>query len=264
MRIITLMENTALTPALEVEHGLSLYVETRGRRLLFDTGQSAAFARNADRLGVDLCAVDTAVLSHGHYDHGGGLAEFLRQNTVAPVYLSPYAFEPHLSGPERDIGLDSALRDCGRLRFVERETDLGDGLTLTPCAGAAPAVPLDPAGLFTRREGQLLPEDFRHEQYLIVEEGSCRIVFSGCSHRGILNIVHWLRPDVVVGGFHFKHLDLQKEAHRRLLEDAARRLLDSGAVFYTCHCTGEAAYRFLKDRMGDRLHALSTGSVLTL
>ena len=264
MRIVTLVENTALAPELEAEHGLSLYVETGDRRLLFDMGQSAAFARNAARLGADLGAVDTAVLSHGHYDHGGGLAEFLRQNAAAPVYLSPYAFEPHLSGPERDIGLDPALRDCGRLRFTGGETDLGDGLTLAPCAGAAPAVPVDPAGLYTRQKGQLLPEDFRHEQYLIAEEGGRRIVFSGCSHRGILNIVRWLRPDVVVGGFHFKHLDLQKEAHRRLLEDAARRLLDSGAVFYTCHCTGEAAYRFLKDRMGDRLHALSTGSVLTL
>ena len=102
-------------------------------------------------------------------------APFLRQNAAAPVYLSPYAFEPHLSGPERDIGLDPALRDCGRLRFTGGETDLGDGLTLAPCAGAAPAVPVDPAGLYTRQKGQLLPEDFRHEQYLVAEERGRRI-----------------------------------------------------------------------------------------
>lgn len=264
MRVITLVENTALSPELEAEHGLSLFLETNGRRLLFDMGQSPAFARNAGRLGVDLSAVDTAILSHGHYDHGGGLAEFLRQNTAAPVYLSAFAFEPHRNGRSRDIGLSPALRDCGRLRFVAADTDLGDGLSLSPCAGAAPVVPVDSAGLFTCREGRLLPEDFRHEQYLTAEEGGRRIVFSGCSHRGILNIVHWLRPDVLIGGFHFKHLDLQKAEHRAVLEDTARRLLDSGAVFYTCHCTGEAAYRFLKERMGDRLHALSTGSVLTL
>ena len=264
MRIVTLVENTSLSPDLEAEHGLSLLLEVNGRRLLFDMGQSPAFARNAHRLGVDLAAVDTAILSHGHYDHGGGLEEFLRQNAAAPVYLSPFAFESHLSGLKRDIGLSPALQTCGRLRYVSADTDLGDGLTLTPCAGAAPAVPIDPAGLFTCREGRLLPEDFRHEQYLIAEEAGRRVVFSGCSHRGILNIVRWLRPDVVVGGFHFKHLDLQREEHLAVLDDAARRLLDSGAVFYTCHCTGEAAYRFLKNRMADRLHPLSTGSILNL
>lgn len=264
MRIVTLLENTAQWPDLEAEHGLSLFIETNGRRLLFDMGQSPAFARNAGRLGVDLSAVDTAILSHGHYDHGGGLAEFLRQNSAAPVYLSSFAFEAHLSGKERDIGLDAALKACGRLRFVEADTDLGDGLTLSPCAGAVPVVPVDPAGLFTRREGRLLPEDFRHEQYLVAEEGGRHIVFSGCSHRGILNITHWLRPDVLIGGFHFKHLDLQKAEHRAILDRSARQLLDSGAIFYTCHCTGEAAYRYLKARMGDRLHALSTGTILTL
>lgn len=264
MRIVTLVENTALRPELEAEHGLSLFIETNGRHLLFDMGQSPAFARNGARLGVDLSAVDTAILSHGHYDHGGGLAEFLRQNSAAPVYLSSFAFEPHLSGKERDIGLDPTLEACSRLRFVEGGRDLGDGLTLSPCADAAPVVPVDPAGLFTRREGQLLPEDFRHEQYLVAEEGGRRIVFSGCSHRGILNITRWLRPDVLIGGFHFKHLDLQREEHRAILDRTAQQLLDSGVIFYTCHCTGEAAYRYLKERMGDRLHALSTGSILTL
>lgn len=264
MRIVTLVENTALRPELEAEHGLSLFIETNGRRLLFDMGQSPAFARNAARLGVDLGTVDTAILSHGHYDHGGGLAEFLHQDTAAPIYLSSFAFETHLSGQERDIGLDPALKACNRLRFAAGDRDLGDGLTLSHCADAVPVVPVDPAGLFTRREGQLLPEDFRHEQYLIAEEGGCRIVFSGCSHRGILNIAHWLRPDVLIGGFHFKHLDLQREEHRAILDRTAQQLLDSGAVFYTCHCTGEAAYCYLKARMGDRLHALSTGSILTL
>ena len=264
MRVITLVENTTLSPELEAEHSLSLLIETNGRRLLFDMGQSSAFARNTGRLGIDLGTVDTAILSHSHYDHGGGLAEFLRQNAAAPVYLSSFAFEPHFNGPERNIGLCPSLRDCGRLRFVEANTDLGDGLSLSPCIGAVPVVPVDPAGLFTRWEGSLLPEDFRHEQYLTAEADGRRIVFSGCSHRAILNIVHWLRPDVLIGGFHFKHLDLQKPEHRTALENTARRLLDSGAVFYTCHCTGEAAYRFLKKRMGDRLHTLSTGSILTL
>ena len=156
MRVITLVENTAFSPEPEAEHGLSLLIETNGRRLLFDMGQSPAFARNAQRLGIDLGAVDTAILSHGHYDHGGGLAEFLRQNAAAPVYLSSFAFEPHFNGPERNIGLCPSLRNCGRLRFVEADTDLGNGLSLSPCTGAVPVVPVDPAGLDRRMLAEAL------------------------------------------------------------------------------------------------------------
>lgn len=91
------------------EHGLSLYLEGKGHRILFDTGQSENFAVNAKRLGVDLAAVDLAILSHGHYDHGGGLKRFLELNQKAPVYLSVYAFEPHFNGV-KDIGIDPKLR----------------------------------------------------------------------------------------------------------------------------------------------------------
>ena len=72
MIIKVLSENTAASDEFGCEHGLSLYVETGKHRLLFDTGASDLFAKNAARLGVELSAVDTAVLSHGHYDHGGG------------------------------------------------------------------------------------------------------------------------------------------------------------------------------------------------
>ena len=93
MKITALVENTVSGQRAEQlglgrEHGLSLYIEACGHRILFDMGQSDLFARNAAALGVDLAAVDLAVLSHGHYDHGGGLARFLELNGAAPVYLT--------------------------------------------------------------------------------------------------------------------------------------------------------------------------------
>ena len=84
MKVTVLSENTSAC-GLPSEHGLSLYVETNGRKLLFDTGQGDLFARNAEVLGVDLSAVGLAVISHGHYDHGGGLKTFLSLNDSAPV-----------------------------------------------------------------------------------------------------------------------------------------------------------------------------------
>ena len=99
MKLSVLMENTARSSEFFREHGLSLFVETENRRILFDMGQTDRFAENAARMHVPLETAELAVLSHGHYDHGGGLKRFLQLNRYAPVYVSPYAFEPHFSGP---------------------------------------------------------------------------------------------------------------------------------------------------------------------
>ena len=115
MKLYTLMENTTCRPDFDAEHGLSLYIETDRHRLLFDIGQSGTFADNAEKLGVDLAAVDCAVLSHGHYDHGGGLKRFLEINDHAPVYLNRNAFGEYYHGPDRYIGLDTQLKKSGRL-----------------------------------------------------------------------------------------------------------------------------------------------------
>ena len=127
MKIITLLENTACSAQLVCEHGLSLYIETGNRKILFDAGQSDAFANNAERLGVYLKAVDLVILSHGHYDHGGGLGRCLEINDYAPVYLSKHAFEPHYNGREKYIGLDPALQKNNRLIFTDCETKMGKG-----------------------------------------------------------------------------------------------------------------------------------------
>ena len=94
MRITVLLENTPSSDSVTAEHGLRLFIETENAKILFDMGQTDAFANNARVLGIDLSSADLAVLSHGHYDHGGGLTKFLELNRTAPVYLSPHAFEP--------------------------------------------------------------------------------------------------------------------------------------------------------------------------
>ena len=119
MNIISLVENTASKDTLGAEHGLSLYIETDRHKILFDMGQSNLFEENAAKLGVNLAEVDIAVLSHGHYDHGGGLKRFLEINRKAPVYISRYAFEPHYNGTEKYIGLDTSLAQSDRLIFTE-------------------------------------------------------------------------------------------------------------------------------------------------
>jgi len=258
MRIICLAENTAVSEAFGCEHGLSLWIETEGRRVLFDMGQTGLFAENAEKLGVDLAAADLAVLSHGHYDHGGGLGLFLVRNRTAPVYLNRYAFEPHYNGTEKYIGLDPALRASERLIFTEGTTEIGEGMILTDCRDKEKQYELGSFGLKMKESGVFLPDDFRHEQYLLIEEKGRRILFSGCSHRGVMDIVRWFRPHVMIGGFHFSKLPVGDA----LAEYAA--VLDSyDTEYYTCHCTGAEQYAFMKERMG-RLRYLAAGQTIDI
>lgn len=259
MKIAVLAENSA-SPGFACEHGLSLYVETGSRRILFDCGQTELFAENAKKLGIDLSRVDFAVLSHGHYDHGGGLSKFLAINSTAPVYVQETAFRPYGNAEGKDIGLTVDPAWADRLVFTGERYDLGDGMTLQTCNGEYRLWPTDPYGL--TEEGR--PDQFLHEQYLLIEENGRRIVLSGCSHKGILNIALWMKPDILVGGFHFMKLDPMIPADRNVLERAAGALLSTGAAYYTGHCTGEAPFAYLKYRMGSKLNGLSAGTVLEL
>lgn len=258
MKITTLIENTALSPALAAEHGLSLFVEANGQRILFDAGQSRAFAANAAVLGIDLKTADLAVLSHGHYDHGGGMAEFLRLNRRAKLYVSGHAFGAHYNASRKYIGLDRELESSGRLVLTGDECPIGPGLTLYSCNGRPRLVRTDPFGLCERVGEFFLPDDFLHEQYLLIGEDGKRVLLSGCSHKGILNIVDWFRPDVLVGGFHFMRLDPKGEQLRRYGEELAKY----PTVYYTGHCTGPEQYEALKPILGDRLRSISTGTVI--
>ena len=258
MRITALLENTSAC-GLPVEHGLSLFVEIEnGCRFLFDMGQTDLFSRNALALGIDLNTVDFAVLSHGHYDHGGGLATFLKSNNHATVYMSRHAFEPHFNGTEKYIGLDPSLQASGRIVYVDEEKEIAPGLKLYNRPDAVKVMDFGSCGLNMVQDGKLQPEDFRHEQYLLAEENGKRILFSGCSHRGILNIMHWFQPDVLIGGFHLSKLPLDET-----LASFADRLNTYPTTYYTCHCTGTEQYRFMQSRMKN-LHYISAGDSITL
>lgn len=253
MRIVSLLENTTARADMQTEHGLSLYIETQGHKLLFDMGQSDLFARNAEIMGIDLSAVDMAILSHGHYDHGGGLRTFLDINDHAPVFVSEKAFLPYYNASQKYIGLDPAYRLHPRLIFTKDTAHLAEDLTLYSCNDRECLHRFGSFGLTKQTENGRVPDDFRHEQYLLIEENGKRVLISGCSHKGIADIVAWFAPDVLIGGFHFSKMPLDET-----LADAARMLDAYPTAYYTCHCTGEAQFHFMKRYM-KKLSYLSCG-----
>lgn len=258
MKIVCLVENTCVNDELQAEHGLSLYIETEQHKILFDMGQTELFAENAKKLGIDLAEVDIAILSHGHYDHGGGLKKFLEINKKAPVYISKYAFGRYYNGTEKYIGLDVRLCESERIVYTENMIEIANGLHLYHCNDRVKSYVLGSFGLNKKIEDVFVPDDFLHEQYLCIEEYGKKVLISGCSHKGILNIVEWFKPDVLIGGFHFSKLPLDET-----LGNYAKILDGYDTVYYTCHCTGESQYRFMK-RMMKKLFYVSVGDKLNI
>lgn len=259
MKITVLTENTAKSPDFKCEHGLSLYIETQGKKILFDAGQSDVFLYNSQKLGINLKNVDTFILSHGHYDHGGGLKYFLEVNRKAPIYINEKAFEPHYNGKGKYIGLDPVLKESGRLIFTKDVCKLYDNMTLYTCNDKKLKYEIEPYGLTCLKNQEKVPEDFRHEQYLLINEKGKKILISGCSHKGIVNIAEIFKPDILIGGFHFKDIELDDKG-KAALSEKARLLLTEKTTYYTCHCTGTKQYDYLKNIMGTRVNYISSGT----
>ena len=243
-----------------------MYLCCLGGRLLLDVGPGEEFVNNAKKLGVDLSAVDLCVISHGHDDHGGGLERFLRENSHAPVYLAEGAFDRHFAGKE-EIGLDPALQSHPQIHMAGPLLELPGDVTLFSKVPGDTLVPAANGGLLDAQG----PDPFLHEQDLLVREGDKLYLFGGCAHRGIVNILERAKevagcyPDVVVSGLHLAAGGTGKcMADTAYLDRLSEFLLGTGAVFYTCHCTGPEAFEALKERMGDRLAAISTGMILDL
>lgn len=282
MQVTALVENNTVEGRQDLcpEFGLSLHVEVNGTKILFDMGASAAFASNAEALGVDISEVGVAVVSHQHFDHGGGLQRFFELNDQASVFLreAPRVdrFFKALAVIKRPVGLDLDLlgRFAGRIEFVSQMRVVAPGVYLITRIGSTHQRPRGNRRLFMDVAGALVPDTFDHELMMVVHEDDGMVVFSGCSHHGILNIIDAARaqfPRVpikgVFGGFHLIGLPFfnSMAASRAEVRDIGWQVLEKvdGAV-YSGHCTGEKAFDVLAGVMGDRLNAFPTGSIVVV
>lgn len=273
MKVTSLIENTGQREDLYTEHGLSLYLETEHHRVLFDTGASERFAENAEKLGISLAEVDVLVLSHGHYDHTGGIKRFFEENDCGKAYILADAFAPYYNcagETPRFIGIKSVPKHHPRLTLLHGSYVIDEELTLFTGVTGRKCFPNPNLHLAYYHDQKFVQDDFRHEQYLVVTEGEKQLLVSGCSHNGIVNILdkyqerfHRL-PDAVVGGFHTAGKEAFRAENAGQLREMAESLKKTNTVFYTCHCTGIQPYQLLKGELGDQIHYLSTGQEIFL
>ncbi len=268
MRIVTLVENTCGHEDCIAEHGLSIYIETENHKLLLDTGQTDAVVKNAEVLGIDLSAVDTVVLSHGHYDHSGGILPFSEINHTAQIIMQRSAAEPHFNG-DRYIGIDKAIPDLPNVRLIEGDVQLDDELFLFSGITGRRCYPQGNKKLSCMRKGKKVSDDFIHEQFLVIKQNGKRWLLSGCAHNGILNILDRYKelfdsiPDYVITGFHMmKREGEHTEEEKAVIIQTAQELAKMNTVFYSGHCTGIPAFEMMKVIMGDKLIALHSGETV--
>ena len=274
VKILVLLENTTKSSDLKYKHGLSLYIETETHKILFDMGPNDLFLKNAETLGVDLTDIDTAVISHGHVDHGGGLRYFLARKQKAKIYLlRPQAVEKHyvkVFGLPFYAGLDRSLVSGDRFVFTEECHKMDDEIMLFSHVSGLFPLPDSDSNLFVKANGKIAPDDFVHEQNLIVSSGNKRVLLCGCAHAGIVNIVRKAKaligeaPAAVVGGFHLYEPAARRYESDAYIDSVAASLAECPSAYYTCHCTGEKACEKMKGRLGARLTYLRTGAELRI
>lgn len=274
MKIVALMENTAISQEFACSHGLSLYIETKNHKILFDMGQDGRFLENAKKLGIDISKVDIAILSHGHYDHGGGLSAFLEANRFASVHIQKkalgefYAHDP--DGVNRYIGLPPEWTDNSRIICHTGDYKLDAGIQIF--AGVTGRECYSPANdsLYVSMNGRHIPDLFMHEQNLLIKEGDKMVLIAGCAHNGIVNILKKAESfapsgiDYMIGGMHLMHAYPEQEKQRMFCKSLAQKLKEHPCHYYTCHCTSVEAYEMLHEEMGDKILYLSAGSALEL
>ena len=270
MRATVLVDNIA-NGGLRGEWGLSIYIEYEGRNILLDTGASDLFLKNAASLGKDITTVDYAVLSHAHYDHADGMRAFFACNAAAPFYLregsgencyaKKWIFHKYIGLPR---GVLAEYRD--RIVYAQGDFSPSPGVSLVPHKTAG----LEEIGkrnrMYLRTKKGWRPDDFSHEQSLVFDTAEGLVIFNSCSHGGAAAIIDEVRRTfpgrpvrALIGGFHI--FGLPEAEVRRL----ARAILDTGVrEIYTGHCTGNRAYRVLREELGGMAHQLNVGLVIEL
>ncbi|OHD12031.1 MAG: hypothetical protein A2Y34_13725 [Spirochaetes bacterium GWC1_27_15] len=240
MKITTLIDNVVYGNKLVAEHGFSLYIESNDKKILFDTGQSKNFIDNAINLGIDISKIDFCIISHGHYDHTGGLYDFCKINKKAKIFIKKEAFLKKYKSNKNYIGIpfnENIFED--RLIFVSQNTKITDDIYIMPDIKIYNYEDTHFKEMSIKQNNEYFTDEFIDEQFLVINQNNSLVIISGCSHRGITNIIKTsieyfnLPINLVLGGFHFK--DEDDKTLKNIIESFNNFNIKQIGV---SHCTG--------------------------
>ena len=243
---------------------------------MLDTGASDLFIKNAGTLGVNIKDIDFVFISHGHSDHIGGLPAFLVLNTKARVVLSDKALSQKFFSDKNglhNLGIDFDFAPYqNRFIYVNDFLDMGEGVYVFPTMNGTYPLPKGNKFLYKDSGYGFQADDFNHELAICFGKTDL-LVFTGCAHNGVLNILDLVKTYVqlpvtyLIGGFHLLDpTDVDFFEKKEELDLISQTLYEENpeACFYTGHCTGSNTYRRLKIILGDHLNPFYTGFTLQI
>ncbi|MDD4951885.1 MAG: MBL fold metallo-hydrolase [Desulfovibrionaceae bacterium] len=260
-RISVLCDDRAVDARFGTEWGLALAIERKGELWLWDTGQSGLFLKNAARLSIDVEKAEGLCLSHGHYDHTGGMdALFAATKFRGPVFAHPEVIRTRYSfstGKAREIGVPGIIPEFIQVRGKRR---LDQGLWMLTDVPRMPGM-FQGVGHFSYDRERTAPDPVPDDSFLVLETESGPVAVLGCCHSGLFNSLAYLREALghkkvraVVGGLHLIG------APQKALEETAKALLEFEVRTAALgHCTGKEAVKFLKARLALPIEVLSVG-----
>lgn len=280
MKVITLIENTKESSKdLICEHGLSIYIETNNKRVLFDTGRTNNFIINAKNLGINLEEIDATVISHGHSDHGGGLLSFLDINNKAKVYSKKcidqdYYFNTMISSKNISIKKEVFNKYLHRFNYINEFTEIMDNVYIITDIDRPYEIPIGNKYLFAREKEKIVRDKFQHELIMVIREKNELIIFTGCSHNGTANMIETvknrfpnLKIKALIGGFHLVKMPLIEslDTSQDEIDIIVKKIREENIEkVYTGHCTGKKAFKKLQMDLGNDITYIRTGTEINI
>ncbi|WP_319371635.1 MBL fold metallo-hydrolase [uncultured Ilyobacter sp.] len=282
MEIVTLIENLVYKGELRSEHGLSFLIKTEECKILFDVGQTGTIVHNAEILEEDLSDVDYIILSHGHYDHTGGLEKVLEVNKTAKIIMKRKALQKKYSnttGTMREIGfklMDKYKEYPNEFLIIEENLNINENIEVITTIDNHTDFEKNGKNLFVKEGESYVEDKFQDELFLIIKKYDKLNIITGCSHNGIINIIKTAMNktkidciNLVLGGMHLSSLNIKNEALQKISDRKIQKTVEELKKLnidkiYTNHCTGIDGFMKLKNELRDKIFYSYTGFKINL